>query len=78
MKRSQTDPFIESKPPVERRPVDVTSRRMTPWDTMIATPSPNIARTNGGVPWIQAEWRHRGAPLIPNNLCAGARLPDAP
>src|SRR5262245_63540166 len=63
----------ESEPPVKRRPVDVTTRWTTPTDIRIAAPSPTIARMNGGVPWIQAWWRHRGAPVIPNRWLSESR-----
>ncbi len=38
----------------------------TPADTQVAAPSPTIEKVNGGVPWIPAQWRHRGFPMIPN------------
>jgi hypothetical protein len=53
--------------------VDVTTRRMTPRDTMIAAPSPTIVRMSGGILWIPAEWRHRGNPVIPNRWLSESR-----
>jgi hypothetical protein len=49
IERSQSEPFLKSEPPVERRPVDVTTNRMTPRDTMIAAPPPTIVRMSGGI-----------------------------
>jgi hypothetical protein len=53
-KGAKPNRILESEPPVERRPVDVTTRWMTPKDTQIAAPSPTIAAMNGGIPWIPA------------------------
>ena len=44
--------LCESEPPVERRPVDVTTRRTTPQRSLTAAPSPVVVKLNGGVPWI--------------------------
>jgi hypothetical protein len=53
-KGAEPNPILESEPPIERRPVDVTTRWTTPADILIAAPSPTIVAMNGGVPWIPA------------------------
>src|SRR5208283_5613925 len=58
----------ESEPPVERRPVDVTTMRTTPQRTPTTAPSLAVAKLNGGVSWIPAEWRHRSDPVIPESM----------
>src|SRR5208282_5130976 len=65
--RTERNP-CESEPPVERRPVDVTTMRTTPQRTPTTAPSLDVAKLNGGVSWIPAEWRHRSDPVIPESM----------
>ena len=65
--------LCECEPPVERRPVDVTTRRTTPQRSLTTAPSPAVVKLNGGVPWIPAEWRHRSDPVIPNRWLSESR-----
>jgi len=42
--------------------------RTTPQRTPTTAPSLDVAKLNGGVPWIPAEWRHRSDPVIPESM----------
>src|SRR5271165_3380539 len=42
--------------------------RTTPQRTPATAPSLAVAKLNGGVSWIPAEWRHRSDPVIPESM----------
>src|SRR5208283_1251918 len=54
--RTERNP-CESEPPVERRPVDVTTMRTTPQRTPTTAPSLDVAKLNGGVVLLDSAMR---------------------